>query len=53
MVKRCGSCGLEKEIAQFHRRGAIHQSICRACRRAYDADYHRRTLGRRIAQKKR
>ena len=53
MIKRCGSCGHELDIAQFHRRGAIHQSICRACRRIYGADSHRRTRKRRIAQKKR
>ena len=53
MVKRCGTCGVEKDIAEFHRRGAIQQSMCRTCRRAYDADYHRRTRARRIAQKRR
>jgi hypothetical protein len=53
MVKRCGTCGLTKPIDEFHRRGRIHQSVCRECRRAYDAAYHRRTRARRVAQKKR
>ena len=53
MVKRCGSCGVEKSLDDFHRRGAIRQSICRACRREYDAAYHRRTRTKRVEQKRR
>ena len=53
MLKRCGMCGLSKPLEDFHRRGAIRQSVCRTCRRAYDAAYHRRTHPRRIEQKRR
>jgi hypothetical protein len=53
MVKRCGTCGMTKPVTEFHRRGAIHQSVCRECRRTYDAAYHRRTRQRRLAQKRR
>ena len=42
-----------KLLDDFHRRGLIHQSICRTCRREYDAAYHRRTRGRRLEQKRR
>ena len=53
MEKRCGTCGETKPVSEFHRRGAIYQSVCRACRRAYDAAYHRRTRARRLEQKRR
>ena len=53
MEKRCGSCGEIKPVSEFHRRGAIYQSVCRACRRTYDAAYHRRTRTRRLEQKRR
>ena len=53
MIKRCGTCGAMKPVSEFHRRGAGHQSVCRACRRTYDAAYHRRTRKRRLEQKRR
>ena len=53
MLKRCGTCGIEQPASAFHRRGRIRQSVCRACRREYDAEYHRRTRERRLEQKRR
>jgi hypothetical protein len=53
VLERCGSCGVKKPLEYFHRRGAIQQSVCRACRREYDAAYHRRTRQRRLEQKRR
>jgi hypothetical protein len=49
MEKRCGRCGETKPVGQFHRwkRGDGFQPWCKACRKAYDADYSRRTLARR------
>jgi hypothetical protein len=49
MEKRCGRCGEMKPVDQFHRwkRGDGFQPWCKACRKAYDAAYSRRTLGRR------
>ena len=40
-------------MSQFHRwkRGDGFQPWCKACRRAYDADYNRRTLERRRARR--
>ena len=51
-VKRCGSCELTKPLSEFHRRGPGHQTWCKACRRTYDRDYHRRTRPIRLAQKR-
>lgn len=52
--KRCSRCQLVKEIAEFHLSTANgRQAWCKACRRAYDAAYHRRTWGEeRRAQKR-
>ncbi len=49
MEKRCGRCGAARPIQQFHRwkRGDGFQPWCKACRKAYDAAYNRRTLARR------
>src|SRR3954468_12020109 len=52
MTKRCGKCGEDKPLNAFHRRRAGHQTWCKACRRAYDADYHRSVRPRRIEQAK-
>ena len=48
-MKFCGRCATSKPFAEFHRwkRGDGFQPWCKACRRAYDRDYHRRTLPRR------
>jgi ribosomal protein S27AE len=51
-TKRCGRCGTVKAVDQFHRRGKIRQAWCKACRREYDAAYHRRTRALRIEQKR-
>ena len=52
MSKRCGKCGEEKPLDAFHRRRSGHQTWCKACRRAYDADYHQSVRPRRIEQAK-
>lgn len=31
-TKTCTSCHIEKDLSQFHRRGASHQNICKTCR---------------------
>lgn len=50
MTKRCGKCGEEKPLEQFHlSRRDGRQLWCKACRKLYDAEYHRRTLDRRRA----
>jgi hypothetical protein len=53
-MKLCGRCGRRKALCEFHlstRSG--HQAWCKACRKEYARDYHRRTREIRIAQKKR
>jgi hypothetical protein len=52
-MRTCGACGTAKPLAEFHRRGAGHQSRCIPCRRAYDAAYYLRTRERQLAHKKR
>ena len=52
MSKRCGRCGEEKPLTDFHRRRGGHQAWCIPCRRGYDAEYHRKMRERRIAQAK-
>jgi hypothetical protein len=54
-AKRCPRCDLSKPVEEFHRWGQRdgRQVYCKACRRAYDADYHRRTWGERRRGQKR
>lgn len=40
-VKRCGSCGAEKPLTEFHRRGAGYQSLCKECRKVLDEERYR------------
>jgi hypothetical protein len=51
-MKRCGRCGTNKPLAEFHRRHDNLQSWCKTCRREYDADYWRRTRVDRIQMRK-
>ena len=51
-VKRCGRCGNDKPVAEFHRRYDILQAWCKTCRRDYDAEYWRRTRVHRIQMRK-
>jgi hypothetical protein len=48
-MKRCGRCGLEKPLDDFHRwnRGDGYQVWCKPCRKAYDRGYHARNRKRR------
>src|SRR3954469_970420 len=50
MTKRCGRCGLEKPLDDFHRRQSGRQTWCKPCRRSYDAEYHQSVRPRRIEQ---
>ena len=48
---RCGRCGAQVPGSEFHRSSSRgHQAWCKSCRRAYDADYHRRHAQRRKRQ---
>lgn len=31
-MKRCGCCGIEKPLTEFHKRGDGHQSYCKLCK---------------------
>jgi hypothetical protein len=52
MLKRCGHCGADKPIEEFHRRGSVQQNWCKPCRCEYDAAYWRRTRAERLRQRK-
>jgi len=52
MKQHCGGCRKTKPIAEFHRRGSGWQSLCKTCRREYDAKYWRRTRVDRIQLRK-
>ena len=39
-IKRCGTCGLEKESGEFSRRGDKLQSKCKSCQRVYGRLYY-------------
>ena len=42
-LRPCGRCGEWLPIEQFHRRGSAGRMVwCKACKKAYDADYHAR-----------
>jgi hypothetical protein len=49
---RCSRCCQIKPVEQFHRRGSGHQRWCKACRKAYDAAYHRHFRELLTAQKR-
>ena len=51
-MKKCGHCGREQPLAEFHRRGKGHQAWCKTCRRAYDASYFRASRARLMARKR-
>jgi hypothetical protein len=53
MVRRCSKCRQVKSVQDFHRwnRGGGFQPWCKACRRVYDAEYHRLNRTRRKKQK--
>jgi hypothetical protein len=51
-MKRCARCRKIKSLEDFHRRGDGRQTWCKACRKAYDSQYHRTTAPIRIAQKR-
>jgi hypothetical protein len=53
VTKRCGKCGHEKPLEEFHRRRNGWQTWCKPCRREYDCEYHRTTRPTRLAQAKR
>src|SRR5919112_1793581 len=52
MTKRCGRCGAEKPVVDFHRRRSGYQTWCKECRRDYDSRYHRATQAVRVSQKR-
>ena len=51
-MKKCGRCGVEKRLAEFHRwnRGDGLQPWCKPCRKEYDRAYHARNRKRRQQQ---
>ena len=51
-MKRCGHCGTNKPLGEFHRRYDNLQAWCKTCRREYDAGYWRRTRVDRIQLRK-
>lgn len=51
-MKRCGQCGVVKPSEDFHRLRSGHQAWCKECRRAYDAEYWRRTRAERLQTRK-
>ncbi len=52
LVKKCLRCELEKPLSEFHRWSSRDgtQPWCKACRKAYDAEYHQRVKERRKEQ---
>jgi CRISPR/Cas system-associated protein Cas10 (large subunit of type III CRISPR-Cas system) len=52
MVKRCGHCGTDRPLDDFHRRGRIRQAWCKTCRREYDAAYWQRTREARLQRRR-
>jgi hypothetical protein len=52
-VKLCTSCRRRKPLTEFHRGKGGYQVWCKACRKVYDRDYHRRTKPIRLEQKRR
>jgi hypothetical protein len=53
-MKRCGRCGVEQPLENFHRRKGPdgRQVWCKPCRKTYDHDYFAATRTLRIAQKR-
>ena len=51
-MKRCGRCGVEKPLSEFHRWNQRdgYQLWCKPCRKDYDRKYHARHRVRRVAQ---
>lgn len=42
-MKRCGTCGLEKPLEEFHRKASRpdgRQSVCRTCKKEYNRRYY-------------
>ena len=54
-MRRCGRCSTEKPLSEFHRWKSRdgYQPWCKACRKAYDAEYHQRVRERRKEQRAR
>jgi hypothetical protein len=50
-MKRCGRCGVEKPLDEFHRWNQRDgpQFLCKPCRKEYDRDYHARNRERLVA----
>lgn len=51
-LKRCGWCNKRKKLTEFHRRGAGYQSVCKGCRKEYDANYFAANRQRLIENKR-
>lgn len=45
-VKKCSTCGIEKEDDEFHRKGSGLQSMCKACKRAHHKQYYKKNRAR-------
>src|SRR5581483_5470727 len=52
-MKRCGMCGIDKPVEEFHRSSRHgRQAWCKTCRREYDRAYHLATGELRREQKR-
>jgi hypothetical protein len=46
-MKTCGRCNAELPLTEFARYGSGHQSYCRACKKAYDAEWYQQNREKR------
>jgi hypothetical protein len=51
-TKRCGRCGRNKPLTEFHKWRDGHQSWCKPCRRKYAAAHYQANKARRQAHNK-
>ncbi len=54
-MKRCSECGLDKPLDAFHRHRQKHdgrQTVCKDCKRAYNATYYQRNKARHSAMRR-
>lgn len=43
--KLCNSCGYTKDVSEFNKKGAILQSKCRECSKAYAKEHYQKNKG--------
>jgi hypothetical protein len=53
MEKRCGRCGQERPLTEFHRHGEGHQPWCKSCKSEYAAEYYVRNRAQRVEYNRR